>query len=747
MRKLFFFFFILLSPLVVVAATAQDTIVQNSAQKRLKRLIDSSEIYYNSGNYKKSMEVNVKILNQAFELDDPRLIQKGYRFLGYDFLALEDFKMATENFKKAERYAIVSKNDTAIAVTYMDLANLYSYEDDGFEKAMKYHKKSIKGFKKIKDSVSLSKAYYNTVLTAFSFDKYKEGLYYLLKADALKKKANFKSFDAGIENLFGDYYASAKKYSKAKKAYLKAIKIGEENQLSEELENSYQGYSNTLFKQKKYKAAYEARQKYEEYLVKNREIIKSAASTNTSSKFQIAEYQKTAEDARLKNELQAELMETKSRTNIFLWILSGIALILFLYMMHAYRRRKSLVRELRVKNKEYLRAKEKSEKLAKAKAKFFSTVSHELRTPLYGVIGLSTILLENKELKEHEEDLKSLKFSADYLLALINDVLQMNKVENDKFNNESTAFNLHELIGTIVSSFEYMRIQHENEINIHIAEDIPEVLRGSSVRLSQVLMNLIGNACKFTEKGVIDVFATINNASEKTVMIAFTIKDTGSGIAKNELETIFDEFSQIESGNKDFQGTGLGLPIVKKLLEQVNSTIAVESVIGKGSTFSFNLMFDVLQPGVENETSRIIDATRLAKKRILIVEDNRINQMVTQKILEKEGVRCDIAKNGEEAVTMTQKNAYDLVLMDINMPVKNGIEATQEIRTFNTTIPIIALTAVEVDEIRYRIFDCGMNDIIVKPYDVEKFRQTITKNLLPEKTISLKKGKSQTIAS
>ena len=738
MKKLLFFFFTLLFQLFAVSSMAQQDTLQNSEKLKFKQLIDSSESYYTTGKYKKSMEVNVKILNQAFELNDPTLIHKGYRFLGYDFMALDDLNMARDNFEKSERYAIESKNDTAIAITYMDLANLYSFEEDGFLKAMRYHKKSIKAFEKVNDSVSLAKAHFNTVITAFNFEEYNSGLYNLLKAEKLMGKNPDPSFVAGIENLFGEFYTQKGEFLKAEKAYLKAIELGEQNDLSSELEDSYQGYSNALFNTGRFKEAYESRSKYEEYLLENREIAQSAVSGTASSKFKISEYQKTAEDARLKNELQAELMHTKSRTNIILWITSAIGFLVTIYLWYAYRRRKQLVRKLQVKNKEYLLAKEKSEQLTKSKAKFFSTVSHELRTPLYGVIGLSTILLENKELKKHEKDLKSLKFSADYLLALINDVLQINKVESDIFIDDATAFNLRELIGTIVSSFEYMRVQHQNEIEVHIEDTIPQFLKGSSVRLSQVLMNLIGNACKFTENGTIQVLANITNANDKTALISFTVKDTGSGIAKSKLDSIFDEFSQIESSNRDFQGTGLGLPIVKRLLEQTNSKITVESQLGKGSTFSFQLLFNILQQDLEAEAITIIDTSNLSEKSILIVEDNRINQMVTKKILEKEGVHCEIAANGIEAISMVQERSYDLVLMDINMPIKNGIEASQEIRKFNTTLPIIALTAVEVDEIRYRIFECGMNDIIVKPYDVAKFRQTIAKNLL-SKTLFKKK--------
>ena len=305
----------------------------------------------------------------------------------------------------------------------------------------------------------------------------------------------------------------------------------------------------------------------------------------------------------------------------------------------------------------------------------------------------------------------------------------MNKIDSNDISDESVMFDLEELINTIVSSFEYMRLQHNNTIHVHIDENTPSLLKGSSVRLSQVLMNLIGNACKFTENGTIDVFAEPLKYNDECVLIRFTVKDTGMGIAKNRLDSIFNEFAQIETTNSNYQGTGLGLPIVKKLLKQANSEIEVTSELEKGSIFSFNLLFDVIEEQAAPLTAQIFDTEILQNKSILIVEDNRINQTVTKKILEKEGVRCQIAENGALAIEKIKAETFDLVLMDINMPVKNGIDATRDIRKFNQTLPIIALTAVEIDEIRYKIFNCGMNDIIVKPYDVTKFRQTIVKNI------------------
>jgi CheY-like chemotaxis protein len=217
------------------------------------------------------------------------------------------------------------------------------------------------------------------------------------------------------------------------------------------------------------------------------------------------------------------------------------------------------------------------------------------------------------------------------------------------------------------------------------------------------------------------------------------VKDDGPGIEKSKLEGIFDEFTQINSSNKIYQGTGLGLPIVKKLLNQAGSTITLESTLGAGSTFKFDLKLTVASKQEEDVSSSIKDTSQLANKHILVVEDNRINQIVTKKILKISDVDCDIAENGEEAVAMAKANTYDIILMDINMPVKSGIEASKEIRTFNDDIPIIALTAVEIEEQKYQIFESGMNDIIVKPYDIDLFKQTILENLFKDKRKKLKK--------
>ncbi|MFK5981559.1 MAG: response regulator [Flavobacteriaceae bacterium] len=697
-------------------------------QKMIQKLLDSSSVFYDSGEYNKSFSLNIKILPIAFKTKNPYYIHQAYRFLAYDYLFLNDTILAMDSFKKSENYAKLSKNDTATAVTYMDLGNVYSTNQD-YKRAYLYFNRSINLFGKIKDSTGLAKANYNMVLAAIGDGNYDKAFNHILNAKSFNKYNTDVSFSINLDNFLGECYVNSKKYKKADSLFLNVIDLAKKNKLNIELENAYYLYSESLFGQERFMEAYEAFKVYDDYSDINSGIFTSSERYSLSQKFQLDEYRKDIEAAKLNNQLQAEIVESKGRINIILIIVSAVFLALLIALYSASIKRIKLVKKLRIKNKEALKAKEESEKLAKAKVKFFSTVSHELRTPLYGVIGLSSILLEDKSLTKHKKDLKFLKFSADYLLALINDVLQINKIDSEKFEEETISFNLKELIETITSSFEYMRIQNDNQLHINISKDIPELIRGNSVQLSQILMNLIGNACKFTENGHVYINVETIAIDDSKASMKFTIRDTGIGIAKEKHESVFDEFSQVDSLNYNGNGSGLGLPIVKKLLALSNSNILLESNLGEGSSFTFTLTFEVLEKAIKNNSLIKFDDSILKDKEILIVEDNRINQIVTQKILEQKDIICSIAENGNEAIEKIKQNDYDLVLMDINMPVKNGIEASKEIRKFNKTIPIIALTAVEIEEMRNNIYMSGMNDIVVKPYDISKFIDAIIKNI------------------
>ena len=396
---------------------------------------------------------------------------------------------------------------------------------------------------------------------------------------------------------------------------------------------------------------------------------------------------------------------------------------------------------LQDKNNELQLAKEKAEKASLAKAQFLSTITHELRTPLYAVTGLTHLLLEEDPKPHQKEHLNSLKFSGEYLLSLINNILDLNKLEANKVEIEKTSFSLKKRINDVLIALKKSADDRKNRLHLEYDESIPTRLVGDPLKLSQVLINLIGNSVKFTQNG--DVWVRVNMLETKNnrVNLHFEIEDNGVGISKKKQKSIFETFSQASLQiNRKFGGTGLGLSIVKNLLELMGSKINLESQLGKGSKFWFNINLDISEEIQEEKNTKNIiydvDYVALENRKVLVVEDNKINQMITRKILEKNKMNCMVADNGVDAIKMVKGNEFDVILMDIHMPGISGVEATQKIRTFNKEIPIIALTAVTIDENLDDFYKAGFNEIIPKPFKTEEFFEKIYRTIEGGATVS-----------
>ncbi|SNB21770.1 putative hybrid two-component system sensor histidine kinase and response regulator receiver [Flavobacterium psychrophilum] len=419
----------------------------------------------------------------------------------------------------------------------------------------------------------------------------------------------------------------------------------------------------------------------------------------------------------------------------------SIALITILSLLSLSLYKNNIIRNksnelLRDKNNELEIAKERIEKASKARAEFLSTVSHELRTPLNAINGISHILLDDNPKPRQIEYLKSLKFSGNHLLTYINEILEINRIESDNIEIENISFNLKELLNNIQNSLKEQARQNNNHFILTIDNDAPEILIGDPTKLSQIFINLISNALKFTENGNIIVNARVVNRDDTSCLVKFEVKDNGIGIPTDKQESIFESFSQgsVEI-NRKYGGTGLGLTIVKRLLALMNGKIEVHSQIGIGSTFTFNLSFTIGQEIIPSTLNNLIDEKIFINKNVLLVEDNKINQMITRKFLEKKKIRCQICETGEDAIIKMQTNNYDLVLMDVHLPGINGTIATAEIRKFNTTTPIIALTAISLNENREILLSYGMNDVITKPFNPDNFYKVIECALLIEPNI------------
>lgn len=425
--------------------------------------------------------------------------------------------------------------------------------------------------------------------------------------------------------------------------------------------------------------------------------------------------------SQLENELVTQKASVDQMLLIFFIVIAVLLLLVIILLFKAKMKRERFLKGLLAKNKQYLDAKEKSEKLAKSNTRFLSTISHELRTPLYGIVGLSASFLKDPNLSDYKDELNSLKFSADYLLALVNDVLHINKFSSQK-GQELTEmhFNLSVLLENIIQTFTFLNEKHNNEVVTELDPLIPTFLYGDKTKISQVLMNLMSNASKFTEDGNISLKIKSLDQTEEKIQLFFEIQDSGRGIHPDDQKSVFEEFTQVkDSQHQEINGTGLGLPIVNKILSILGSSLKMESVFSEGTTFSFILDIHVGEKEQELQQVQSKSIASLEDKKVLIVDDNKINQIVTQKILEQHSMTHETANNGKEAVEMVQKELFDFILMDINMPVMNGIEASQKIREFDKKTPIIALTAPNFEDPESEVYCYGVNYIFVKPYETE----------------------------
>jgi two-component system, sensor histidine kinase len=379
---------------------------------------------------------------------------------------------------------------------------------------------------------------------------------------------------------------------------------------------------------------------------------------------------------------------------------------------------------------------DKAEKSSLAKSEFLSTMSHEIRTPLNAVIGMSNLLMMGNPRSDQEENLEILKFSANNLLAIVNDVLDFNKIESGKVVFENIRFNLSELLNNICGG----QIIKANEKGLVFKLKIDEPLRnriviGDPTRITQIIFNLVSNAIKFTRQGFVEVKASCLEQKEGNVLIRFSVKDSGIGIEQDNLKAIFEPFTQESiTTTRKYGGTGLGLAIVKRLLELKGIQMQVISEPGQGSEFSFVMGLPIATERVEEPVVAKIDPYvpvehDMDDLHILVAEDNMVNTMLMKKFFSKWKVRSTFAENGEKAVEMMQDGNFDIVLMDLQMPVLNGFDAAIEIRKMpddrKAGIPIIALTASALTDIREKVFSAGMNDYVAKPFKPDELKEKI----------------------
>ncbi len=394
------------------------------------------------------------------------------------------------------------------------------------------------------------------------------------------------------------------------------------------------------------------------------------------------------------------------------------------YMVAAYRKSEKRLNE----------ALSQAQEVAELKTQFLSNMSHELRTPMNAVVGMTDILIQENPRPDQLEHLNVLRFSSGNLLHIINDILDYSRIEAGKTEWDNNPFVLRSLLKNLQASLQPQAQAKNIAFSFEIEPNVPGKLSGDENRLIQVLNNLLSNAIKFTHEGKVNLTVRVKSVSPELCKLVFLVRDTGIGIPADKQQVIFDRFTQVSSDmTRQYGGTGLGLAICKRLLEAQNSRIYVSSVLGQGSEFVFALEFNQVHESVVMEKSPSIISDAIRNVRVLLAEDNAINQLIARKFLEGWGVDLKVVNNGREALAHVKANEVDLVLMDLQMPEMDGYEATRSIRRLQGDhfgkLPIIALSASEANEIGEMYSKCGMNDFVHKPFNPEDLFQKMTLHL------------------
>ena len=636
----------------------------------------------------------IKSLNKAIEIqriiNDNVNLGSSYKTFGDIYLAKEDFYSALDSYTAAKsKFEEEDLNE--------ELAETLLYEGKTYN--------ALKNYKKARDVVEQSLA------IAKKYD------YLKIQSDALINHAR-------IYNKLGNK-------EKALEVALSSLQIARTNSFTNILNEGYAVVSDLYNSLEEHKLSRDYLNAHLKLSDSVRGLTRINSSRNQETQFRLnEEIEKNKEVVQ-----KLEKAEDDKNLNTLISILSvALITILSLLTLSLYKNNNIRLKTnnmLHKKNGELIIAKEKAELASKTKANFLSTVTHELRTPLYAVTGLSNMLLDENPKPEQVQHLKSLKFSGDYLLTFINDILQINKIEANKVDVEPESFNLKKKINNIVLALNNSAQDNNVKIHFEFDKDLPQNFIADQLKISQILINLIGNSIKFTKDG--DIWIRVYKIEEegKTYTLRFEIEDNGIGISQEKQDHMFESFSQGSIQiNRKYGGTGLGLSIVKGLIDILKGKIYVKSELEKGTTFYFEIPLEHTNiKEAEEKTIAYFDGNAsdldLSKVKILVVEDNKINQMITKKILTKMDLKCDIIDNGEDAVEMIKNNNYNIILMDIHMPGISGIEATKIVRSFDKELTIFALTAVTIEDKMHEFEEAGFTDIIPKPFKQEEFEKKL----------------------
>ncbi|PIF63133.1 response regulator [Flavobacterium sp. 11] len=730
---------IVLSLLFVLNCFSDNSIAQTRtySKQEITSLTDEASRYLKESNFEKSLDISKLALRSSINANDLYSTAISYITIAANYAEMAEFDKAIFFYNKSLSYADKTSNDTLRKRINNNLGNIYCFEKKQYEKGINFYENSLKYSQKLADTNQVFMTKLNIAWAYFDIGLFEKGFPSLEFINKYNKKYGDETNAVAVNMLNGMYYGYKGVHDKATSSFINAIKFGNEGNEKSDLSFSYLEYSKYLLKKGDYKNAYENLARYNIITdeLYNEKKIKKANLAGIN--LELDEYKREID--KIETEKVAQLQSLrKSKIIVLLFGVVFCFLLLLLYTLFKNNNFKKKANEkLSQTNIELLAAKEKAEEASILKSQFVSTISHELRTPLYGVVGITNMLLDEHKELAGSPHLSSLKFSARYLLSLVNDILQINKIEDNRIVLENLTFNISDEINMVKSSLSFIAKTNDNVVHVNVDPNIPEYLIGDKLRLSQIIMNLVSNALKFTKKGEVSINVNLVKVEGKSHFLEFKIQDNGIGIHATDQEKIFDKFVQVSRKETDYQGTGLGLSIVKQMLGLFDSDISLESAIGEGTSFKFVIAFEFNPERTTEIINNIqVDMSSTQTVNVLVVEDNHINQVITRKTIEKNNYKCSVVDNGYAALEILEKENFDVILMDINMPLINGFETTRKIRLKGIGIPIVALTAFDKTEITEEALSAGINDIIIKPFDSIKLFEIISILISKPKSIA-----------
>ncbi|MEI6889664.1 MAG: ATP-binding protein [Bacteroidales bacterium] len=688
-------------------------------------MINRGEFYQKQNDFIKALDYFNQALKINQDIGNKTGCATALNSIGFVYRRQKDFVKAHQYCEEAVKYYESAGNKLKMANELEDIGDMYRQQGE-YNKSLEYLFRALKLQKGLNDKKSQS---YNYGVIAFTYylvatDRNKTILNKLFagnKPAAIKRSLTYVDSSVAIQKELGDLYL---------------------------LQDTYISTSQCLEQIGDYKGALEF---YKNYIAIRDSVFnleKDKKLTQLSMKYEFDK--KSATDSlqhAIENNLnQLRLQKQKTFTYAGFIGMALVAFLLFFVFKNYNNQRKSNL-SLQAAQKEILEQKERAVQSERFKQQFLANMSHEIRTPMNAVMGMTNLLIDKNPRADQQHYLEGIRKSSDILLHIINDILDLSKIESGKMELEKTDFSLHQTLEQILTTLRHKADEKGLHLLSEIDGSIPDVLIGDPVRLNQIILNLAGNAIKFTEKGSVHIKVALASGDPSTMMnVRFSVIDTGIGIPKDKLETVFESFKQANSSDtRKYGGTGLGLSISRQLVELHGGEIKIESEEGAGTTFSFALNFETgsterLRQQLNANAS--IDGRILNGLKILIADDNEYNRIVAVDTLRsKADVAIETASNGHEAIELLKAKVFDVILMDVQMPEMNGFEATRFIRTNflspKKDIPIIALTAsvlrTDLDKCR----QAGMNSYIPKPFSASQLILGIA-GVLNIKLITLK---------